>query len=331
MPTWGELLNEFNQLSQTLNRPAFDELRRKYLLLLNQHTQRNTIFYATNWTQPTGIDSDSISITDEDVQGFMETVHGLQGDSLDLIIHSPGGSAESAEGIVSYLRDKFSDIRVIIPQAAMSAATMIACAADTIVMGRQSSIGPIDPQMLIPTQFGIKMTPAQAIVDEFEEAQNISKTDPNQLGAWLPILSQYSPGLLQQCKNAKSLAESLVSDWLEAYMFNGEENAKTKAAEIASLLAEHGIFKTHSRHINRYSAINLGLKIENLEDDQTLQDLVLSVFHAATITFQGGTVKIIENHNGKAFVKLARTTQMPPRNPNQPNNSDQPNNPNPQQ
>ena len=61
-------------------------------------------------------------------------IHGLHGESLDLIIHSPGGSIEAAGAFVTYMRTKFSDIRVIIPQAAMSAATMIACSAN-VVMG----------------------------------------------------------------------------------------------------------------------------------------------------------------------------------------------------
>jgi hypothetical protein len=44
--------------------------------------------------------------------------------------------------------------------------------------------------------------------------------------------------------------------------------------------------------------------IENIEDNQTFQDLVLSVFHATTHTFSvTGVVKIIENHLGKAFIK----------------------------
>ena len=45
--------------------------------------------------------------------------------------------------------------------------------------------------------------------------------------------------------------------------------------------------------------------MEHLEEDQQLQDLVLSVFHASTHTFNGtAAVKIIENHIGKAFIKL---------------------------
>lgn len=52
----------------------------------------------------------------------MSAVHELKGESLDIIIHNPGGSAEATEQIVLYLRKMFSHIRAIIPQNAMSAA-----------------------------------------------------------------------------------------------------------------------------------------------------------------------------------------------------------------
>lgn len=56
----------------------------------------------------------------------MEAVYGLRNEKLDLIVHSGGGSAEATDAIVSYLRQKFKHIRIIIPQAAMSAGTMLA-------------------------------------------------------------------------------------------------------------------------------------------------------------------------------------------------------------
>lgn len=187
MPTWGEILVELQGLQGNPN--AFDIVRRKYLTSLHAKTGRNIIFYATAWTQ-TGkaiANPQVLSIIDEDIQGLMEVVHGLKGDNLDLILHSPGGSAEATEAIVCYLRKKFSDIRVIVPQAAMSAATMLACSSNRIIMGKQSSLGPIDPQMILQTQVGIQMIPAQAILDQFELAKK-QVQDPKKLGVWLPIL-----------------------------------------------------------------------------------------------------------------------------------------------
>jgi hypothetical protein len=311
MPTWGELLKELKDLEQQGVRPPFDSVRRKYLTSLYEYTNRNTIVYASQWTQPGNVDPNIISITDEDIQGIMEVIHGLTGKSLDLILHSPGGSAEATEAIVSYLRTKFDDIRVIIPHAAMSAATMLACSANEIILGKHSFIGPIDPQIRINTQFGPQVAPAQAILEQFKLAQSECR-DPQKMGSWLPILSQYGPALLVQCKHALDLSKLLVSEWLEKYMFAGKEDASDLSAKIAGILADHDRFKSHGRHINRNQSKEFGLIIDDLEEDQKFQDLVLSVFHSTTHTFGGTTaVKIIENHLGKAFIKQQGMVLIP--------------------
>jgi len=240
----------------------------------------------------------------------MVVIKGLKGEKLDLVLHSPGGSIEAAEAFVTYLRTKFSDVRVIIPQVAMSAATMIACSSNRILMGKHSFLGPIDPQFALQTQLGRQMVPAQAILDQFEMGKKESK-DPAKLGAWMPILSQYGPALLVQCQNALELSRKLVSDWLKQYMFNNKKKAKAQA--IGKFLSNHKNFKTHGRHIGRNQAKKIGLVIEDLETDQTLQDAVLSVFHATTHTLSAtGAVKIIENHLGKAFVKTQQTIVFQP-------------------
>lgn len=305
MPTWSGILRELSDARGQQGQIPFDAIRRKYLTSLSVHTERNTILYATNWTTPTGIpiDPSLISIAEEDIQGLMEVIHALKGPNLDLILHSPGVSAEATEAFVSYLRMKFDDIRVIIPYAAMSAATMLSCAANTIVMGKHSFIGPIDPQMVFQTQTGNQVAAAQAILDQFDLAKNECQ-DPANLNVWYPILGQYGPALIQQCKNAMDLSKTLVTAWLQQYMFQGRKRSKTISKSIAAYLSDHTQFKTHARHINRDTAKSKGLVIGNMEDDQTFQDLVLSVFHATTHTFSAtGAVKIIENHLGKAFVK----------------------------
>ena len=303
MPTWGGILTELKQTEEKGVKPPFDAVRRKYLAATYEKTGRNTILYATKWTQAGVIDPELLSITDEDVQGLMEVIHGLKGPNLDLIVHSPGGSPEATEALVSYLRTKFSDIRVVIPQSAMSAATMLACASNRIIMGKHSFISPIDPQLILHTQVGVQAVPAQAILDQFELAKSECE-DPKKLGSWLPILSQYGPALLIQCRNALDLSKKLVSEWLESYMFAGMEKAGIISLEIAAKLANHKVFKSHGRHINRDKAKDIGLIIDDLEEDQEFQDFILSVFHATTHTFNGtNAVKIIENHNGKAFIK----------------------------
>ncbi len=306
MPSWSAILSEIQNGIANNNPSSADDVRRRFLTILSSKTERNTIIYATKCTQPGNVDPGLISISEEDLQGFMAVIHGLDGSKLDLIIHSPGGSIEAAAAIVSYLRTKFEDIRVIVPNMAMSAATMIACSSNQIVMGKHSFIGPIDPQLTLQTPLGLRLVPAQAIIDQFEMAKKECE-DPKKLAAWMPILSQYGPDLLIESQNAIELSKKLVSEWLEKYMFSERENAKTLADDITAKLANHNEFKSHSYHINKELAGENGMKlnIRDLEEEQEFQDLVLSIFHATTILFDvTAAVKLIENHKGKAYVRL---------------------------
>ena len=99
-------------------------------------------------------------------------------------------------------------------------------------------------------------------------------------------------------------------------MFCEDADANEIAHEISDKLSEHSEHKSHNRHISRAEATSYNLKIENLEDDQKLQDLVLSVFHSTTHTFANSTaIKIIENNIGKAFIKHQGNVLQPPKIP----------------
>ena len=286
MPAFEKIQSEIGNKSPT------EEVRRKYLAKLHKKTGRDTILYASGYSVK-DVPSQVSSITSQDVQFFMSAVHGLKSKSLDLIVHSPGGSADATEQIVNYLRAKFDDIRVIVPQSAMSAATMLACAANRIVMGKHSALGPIDPQ--VPTTNGL--FPAQSILDEYDMAKDEIKTSPHSAALWANKIMQFPPGLLIVCKNQVERAKSLVEQWLQLYMFAGDGDAAAKAAEIGKWLGEHGEHLTHGKPIGIELAKQKKLVVDPLESDQDFQDLVMSIFHATVCTFLGGpVVKVVENH-----------------------------------
>ena len=306
MPTWSEILEELNaQAAAAGGRFDFDGIRRKYLTQLHALTHRSTIIYYTNWMSGP---RPNVSIDLGDMQGMMEVCKGLAGPDLDLIIHSPGGSAEAAASIVRYLRKKFRNVRVFVPLAAMSAATMIALSGDVIVMGNHSQLGPIDPQLPWPAT-GVQ-APAGAIQEQFDRAKEEIQKDASVLGAWIPILQQYAPALLVQCAMADDLARRLVIEWLERYMLKGDANAKAKAEKIAAFFGDYKQHGSHSIGIDRDQARSVDVKVEDLETDAALQDAVLSVHHAALLTFGGGAVKMIENHLGKGFFQLQPAIQF---------------------
>jgi len=277
-------------------------VRRKYLKDLREHTGRPTVLYASAFDSPSGAASFNI----DDVQLFMAALIDVRGPALDLVLHSPGGSAEAVEQIVYYLRSKFHDIRVIVPQNAMSAATMLACAANSILMGRHSALGPIDPQIVFPSESGRVAVPAQSIIDEYQAAQEAIKQGDSPI-LWAQKIGSYPPGFLIQCNKLIRLAKVLVASWLSDYMFDGDPEGPTKAMHIAEWLANNNEFQTHGRPIPYSTAQQKGLRVSLLEDDQILQEKVLSLFHSIIATFQSTRcVKIVENHDGKGSYLVAQ-------------------------
>lgn len=237
-------------------------------------------------------------IHDDDKNGLMAAVHGLDRTlGLDLILHTPGGDLAATESIVNYLRAMFgTDIRAIIPQIAMSAGTMIACATKEIIMGKQSNIGPIDPQ------FG--GIPAHGVIEEFNRAIAEVKRDPASTPIWQTVVSKYHPTFIGECEKAINLSSEMVTEWLVSGMFLDGDRATEKANKIVSTLNNHEDTKTHARHIHIDDAIDMGLKIIRLESDQDLQDLTLTVHHAYMHTLANtSAIKIIENHQGNAIVQ----------------------------
>ncbi len=313
MPGWGDIMGEIQSSAPPGRGPDFDGVRAKYIAALHELTQRPVFVYSTAFLSPqSGVGGDLVQINLEDIQAFMEVCHGVPGPSLDLILHSPGGSADAAASIVRYLRDRFKDIRVIVPLAAMSAATMITLSANRIIMGAHSQLGPIDPQMPTPQGY----MPARAILDQFERAQQEVSADPARLGAWAPILQHYGPALLQFSANAEELSRRLVAEWLEAYMFDGVDGGAAKAELIAAFFADHNRHKSHGLGIGRDEVRRQGVVVDDLETQREVQDAVLSVFHATTQTMQAtGAVKIVENHLGHRFVRSVQVGFTPAQGP----------------
>lgn len=299
MPTQGEIFDEIKEEAET--RPSsFDIIRREYLEELQGYTGRDTILYSSGWTE-LDVHSPKFSITDTDVHGFMQTVNGLERNQLDLILHSPGGSSEVAEQIVTYLRRKFDNIRIFVPQMAMSAATLMCCAADEVVMGYHSSLGPTDPQLLIPREAGQRWVAAQSIIDQFDEVDEMAQKG-EEIAQYYPILNQYDPGLLPDARQALRLSRRLAREWAKEYMFAGDKNADSKAETLANFLSSRDRSLSHNRRLSKEKVANQGMIVTELERDQDLQDLVLSVFHAAMITHSHrNTAKLIENQNGEIY------------------------------
>lgn len=301
MTGWAEVLKEFNSYPV-----AADGIRRRYLKELHDITERNVITYYSGWLSPKGsIPGVPFHIHDGDQNGFMACIHGLdRTKGLDLILHTPGGDVAATESIIKYLVSMFSSIRVIVPQLAMSGGTMIALCADEIVMGKHSSLGPIDPQ--------INGSPAGGFIEEFERAIAECKADPARIPIWQPIIAKYPPAFIGQCERATKWANEIATEALKDRMFGGEPDAGDRAQTVVETLGSHAASLAHSRHYSIDQVRCLGLNVTPLEDAQDLQDAVLSIHHATLITFDTtGAFKIIENHTGACSIGQVTVTPQP--------------------
>jgi ClpP class serine protease len=179
----------------------------------------------------------------------------------------------------------------------MSAGTIIALSCNEIIMGNQSSLGPIDPQL-----GGVA---CQSVLEEFETAVQEVTKNPASAAIWQVIFNKYTPTFITACKKAIEWSEKLMSGYIKGIY---ESSVQEK---IKNTFLNNKTSYSHSRHISKDKCIETGLKIINLEDDQKLQDAVLSLHHTYMILFDKFSIsKVVENQNGGCYVQQFNPEQL---------------------
>jgi len=106
--------------------------------------------------------------------------------------------------------------------------------------------------------------------------------------------------------------EKFVGNQLRDVMFEGDPAAEEKAQRIVSGLSDTDTHKSHERHIPIAKCLELGMKVTPLEEDEKLQDFVLTIHHCYSHALMNTpTFKIIENHKGAAFIKTQQAPTPP--------------------
>ena len=85
---------------------------------------------------------------------------------LDIVLHTPGGLVLAATQIARAIQGHKGKVTVFVPHYAMSGGTLIALAADEIVMCEHSVLGPVDPQLgQLPAASLLKVVAEKLLVD----------------------------------------------------------------------------------------------------------------------------------------------------------------------
>ena len=291
---WRSILDDARNYS-TPNKPNghieyIAKKKLQWLQELSKLTGRNVILYYSAFLQQRP--SEDIAINDRDINALMENIYQLdKTKGLDLILHTPGGDLAATEQIISYLHSAFNgDIRAIIPQMAMSAGAIIAVSCKSIMMDKQSCLGPFDPQL--------NGVACQSVISEFYKAVDDVQKNPASLGLWQTIIAKLTPTFITSCQQASLLAEELTNNILSRHKFS--EKVKSN---IKKVFTDNTDSKIHSRHIDRQRCADCGLHIENLEDNQEIQDRVLGIHHCCMLLGEiSGVYKMVENNIGGLYL-----------------------------
>ena len=188
--------------------------------------------------------------------------------NLDVIIHSFGGDADAAYHIAKILRSYCKGkLTFIVPRCAKSAATLLCCSGDSIIMDKPSELGPVDPQrldLIRGVQYsGLSIKETIKFLDAMEKELNTNIEECNRVISEaignLPLM-EIGDSLRALNHIADYLQELLSKGMFKKELKNSKENTEKNIKNIIiDLVSKH---HSHSKCLDYDIAKKIGLKIE---------------------------------------------------------------------
>lgn len=187
---------------------------------------------------------------------------------LDVIVDSGGGDIDAAYNLAQLFR-KFgtTELNFIVPRWAKSAATLLVCSGNSILMTAVAELGPLDPQITA-------MNPLEGRLEQFsplhiestlalirEEFEKGNKELANALMERLQF-----PLTLGSFKKSLDIGKQYLVNLLSSRMLASKENGKNLSIDIANRLTEG--YADHGFCINVDEAKNIGLDAKELDGEE---------------------------------------------------------------
>ena len=140
------------------------------------------------------------------------------------------------------------------------------------------------------------------VIAEVDEAIQEIKKEPLKQVVYQQIFAKYPPAFILDCERSIAGSREMVAEWLEANMFVNHGSPRAVAdATIGNFMNYRGT-TAHAHHFLIDKCREMGVNVSAIEDDQSLQEDVLSVHHAFMASFaQTNAIKIIENADGATW------------------------------
>lgn len=223
---------------------------------IDTDVKRSLICYVSG--RLAGIDRDDIVF----LVDLLERIH--PNTDIDLLLHTSGGDMDAAEKMVEMIRKKVgpAGFRVIVADFAKSSGTLMAIAADKVVMSDTSELGPIDPQLILDDGRGNLISHSvQAFLDAYDTHSKALAANPNDMAAQI-MLSKLDPGTMKLHEAAKDRARRLAERHLKEGML--KSGGPKSYTAIAAELLDTKRWLTHGQMIGPDDAKQIGLLVEYL-------------------------------------------------------------------
>ncbi|HEX3365785.1 SDH family Clp fold serine proteinase [Phenylobacterium sp.] len=201
-------------------------------------------------------------INRDDLLGFVDLLHNISdGEPVDLMLHTCGGDVDACEKLVAAIHAKVgeSPFRVIVPDMAKSAGTLMALGANSVIMSDTSELGMIDPQYpMADRQGNVIMHSVVAYLEAYEEHAAALRRDVKDPIALL-MLDGFDAKIVRKFQGIRDRVRTFAEDLLK--------RQGLPASAISAELLSSSRWKTHAQPISHADATQLGLPIEYVAPD----------------------------------------------------------------
>lgn len=175
---------------------------------------------------------------------------------LHLLLASPGGDGEAAIRMVRSIQSRCTELTIIVPDMAKSAATLMCLGADRILIGPSGDLGPVDPQVSIERS----LVSAKEIVSAVDDAEARIKNAPDTFPLFAALLADVNLVMVQQAHNALRRSEGLVREALSCRTGRSDDEIEQLTSQLKAPLIDDPV--SHSAVVSAEYAAKLGLPAE---------------------------------------------------------------------
>lgn len=268
---------------------------------IQKQTKRALICYIAGMEAP--VDRD-------DTLGFVDLLHEIPDTTdVDLLLHTGGGDVDAADKLITLVRSRVGNavLRVVVPDFAKSAGTLMVLGADRVLMSETSELGPIDPQIVLSDSNGNRIPHSiQSVLDAYDLHSKALAENPADVAAKI-MLEKLDPATVRLFQVARERARQCAEEQLKLGMFR---NLGGNFSKTAAALIDTNRWQSHGQMISWRAAASpeIGLIVDHVEQGDPAWQLFWQLYCLQRLAiqphqklFESAKVSLVLDGPGRSF------------------------------